>query len=329
MRLSLADGLRRLRAQLHQRSGLEARLWRRLDGTRSLVLCYHRVIPAELARRDAVEEGLFVTPDEFRAQLDWLAAEFQVLPLHEIASALVDGRKVAPRACAITFDDGWRDNHDFALPELEKRGLPATVFVVSGRIGTEGAFWPDEVSRRLAAVERHQRAELVRSLGAAPGRDPVHGLIAWLKQLSEHAREEPLARLRAATPDPPSRDREILSWGELERMARAGVDIESHGASHVILTQVDAATRDRELTNARDALRERGHGRYDLFAYPSGAFDPAVCQAACDAGYRAGFTVDAGLASADQDRMAVPRFIVHHGISGSRAELFYRLTTLE
>ncbi len=67
--------------------------------------------------------------------------------------------------CAITFDDGWRDNWKHAVPELERRGLPATVFVVSERVRIAGAFWPDELLRRLDPLPATKRRDLAQRLG--------------------------------------------------------------------------------------------------------------------------------------------------------------------
>ena len=49
---------------------------------------YHRVLSAERARELAVEPGMFVTPESFAKQLDWLRDEFTVLSLGEIANRL-------------------------------------------------------------------------------------------------------------------------------------------------------------------------------------------------------------------------------------------------
>jgi peptidoglycan/xylan/chitin deacetylase (PgdA/CDA1 family) len=69
-----------------------------------------------------------VTPEAFAAQMAWLAAHQRVIPL-EAAAAGEPG-------VAITFDDGYRDNLINALPILEHYGFPATLFVVSGHLGS-------------------------------------------------------------------------------------------------------------------------------------------------------------------------------------------------
>jgi peptidoglycan/xylan/chitin deacetylase (PgdA/CDA1 family) len=299
---------RRLRAELFQWTGANARARRRLDGSRAAILMYHRVLPAREAARLAVEPGMFVTPETFARHLEALQECFRVLPLHEIATRLAEGRSLPAGACAITFDDGWRDNALHAQGELARRSLPATVFAVTGRVGSRGAFWPDEVCRRLAS-----------QLGAGTG-DPIDALLAHLKALPESQREALMEGLRARTPAPAEEGRELLDWDELASLAAAGIDVESHGASHAILTGVAEEEALEELRASREALQERGHGHHGLLAYPSGAHDARVRALARRAGYRAAVTTERGLAAAGGEAMALPRVALHDDVSRSRAE---------
>jgi len=248
-----------------------------------------------------------------------------VLPLHEIAARLDENLALPPRACAITFDDGWRDNHDYALPALERRGLPATIFVVTDRVGTDGSFWPDEVSRRMTGLSSSAQRTLVAALGVALHGEPVEALLAHLKRLPEDARSKTLDRIRAKTRDPSAGARELLDWGELDRLAHAGIDIEAHGATHAILTGVSRDEAERELRSARERLRERAHGRRGLLAYPSGAHDEVVRRLARGAGYTAAFTTEPGLARATDDPMALPRLGVHDDVSRTRVEFLHKV----
>ena len=90
------------------------------------ILMYHRV--AETTDRDI----LTVTPFSFAQQMSWLSGEgWTVLPLGSALACLESG-SLPPRAVAITFDDGYRDNYDEAYPILRRHGHPATVFPVTG-----------------------------------------------------------------------------------------------------------------------------------------------------------------------------------------------------
>ncbi len=241
------------------------------------------------------------------------------------ASLFEQGRALPRGACAITFDDGWLDNYAHALPELARRGLPATVFVVTERVGTKGGFWPDEVCLRMAPLSEPDRRRLAAKLGATSSGDAVERLLDHLKGLSERKRSVALEELRGGTEEPPDLGRELLDWDELERLAQAGIDVESHGATHAILTGLPDDQVERELRSAREGLLERGHGRHALLAYPSGAHDDRVIGIAQRAGYRAGFTVERGLLHEAVERMALPRLAIHEDISSTREEFLLRV----
>lgn len=98
-------------------------------GARAVILMYHSI---------ADRPGHFnsVSPAVFREQMDYLKAKgFPVISLETLVSHLEKG-ELPEGAVVITFDDGYRDNYTEALPVLRENGFPATVFVVTGRIGS-------------------------------------------------------------------------------------------------------------------------------------------------------------------------------------------------
>ncbi len=85
----------------------------------SRILVYHSV-----GRRD---HEMNVRPEDFREQMAWLAEYCTPISLRDA----MDGRS----GVAITFDDGYLDNLTEAAPVLNEFGIPATVYVVAGRLG--------------------------------------------------------------------------------------------------------------------------------------------------------------------------------------------------
>lgn len=113
------------------------------------------------------EDG--ISAGAFGDQLDWLASAFQVVSLEEAIAAL--GSAAAANRVAITFDDGYRDFAEIAVPALRSRGLHATVFVPGAHIGGHNV-WDEGF-----AAKRHimDRAEL-RDLDSAVVEVGVHGM---------------------------------------------------------------------------------------------------------------------------------------------------------
>src|SRR2546423_8905789 len=102
---------------------------------RKLVLLYHRIADCH-----PDPYALCVSPRHFEEHLEVLHHKLAVVGLDQ----LEDRPDLGLRA-AITFDDGYADCFHTALPILNRHNIPATFFLVAGVIGTQRAFWWDEL----------------------------------------------------------------------------------------------------------------------------------------------------------------------------------------
>jgi peptidoglycan/xylan/chitin deacetylase (PgdA/CDA1 family) len=114
---SIKPALTRLRTEAWRARGRPGR-----PGLR--VLFYHRVSDDP--------DPLAIAPRRFAEQMDLLAAEgYRVVDVVEAARLLTSGERL-DGVVALSFDDGYRDVAEHALPVLEHRGFRATVFVATG-----------------------------------------------------------------------------------------------------------------------------------------------------------------------------------------------------
>src|SRR3954447_6223259 len=129
-------------ARLIDRTGL-GRVLRRLGTWRgALVLTYHRMYRPG-ASPHAEPRLWSATQEELDAQLSLLAREFDVVPARELGEGITSARG---RVVVLTFDDGFRDNWELALPVLRSRGVPATFFLATGFIDDPRLAWWDELA---------------------------------------------------------------------------------------------------------------------------------------------------------------------------------------
>jgi peptidoglycan/xylan/chitin deacetylase (PgdA/CDA1 family) len=241
---------------------------------RLTVLIFHRVLPAP--------DPLW--PDEMHAQrfdelLGWVRQWFKVLPLDQAARQLQDGSLPA-RAAALTFDDGYADNHDIALPLLQKHGLPCSFFIATGFLDG-GRMWNDSLTESLRLTP-HARLDL-RGLSDAQGQDlglldladmPARreALMALIPRVKYLVPEERLARVEAIAQRAEVQlpDDLMMSSAQVKALRQAGMQIGAHTVNHPILARLSPQAAADEIGRSRDTLQSLLGERVGLFAYPNG-----------------------------------------------------------
>lgn len=280
---------------------------------RLTILIFHRV----LAQADPLfpEE---VDARRFDAICGWLRAWFNVLPLDLAVAQLGEGRLPA-RAAAITFDDGYADNHDVALPILRRHGLHATFFVASGFLDG-GRMFNDSV---IEALRRATSATLdLRDLAlgldeplplgdTAQRRVAIERALAVVKYLPPQRREfvvEELSRRSGATLPTDL----MMRAEQVKALHAAGMTIGAHTRSHPILAKLGAAEAEEEIASGRVQLQSITGAPVTLFAYPNGkpgidyhAGTAAIVQ---KLGFHAAVTTAWGVADTGSNRHQLPRF---------------------
>jgi peptidoglycan/xylan/chitin deacetylase (PgdA/CDA1 family) len=237
-------------------------------------------------------------------QLDWVARRFRIVSLDELGARLAAGAPAGHMA-AVTFDDGYRDVYEHAFPLLKRKGIPAAVFVVTDLVGTSALQFHDRLHLLLAralsrAPQRWSLARLLQRAGVTPPvSERAHGPadpIAMTTALLTRVCQADLVRVAGALEeDDPLTGAELeamapLSWDMLAEMARHGIAIGSHTASHALLPNETTTDRLRQTAASRQALRRRLGIEARHFAYPSGAFDRESVEAVRAAGYDFGYT---------------------------------------
>ena len=294
-------------------------------GTAALsILIYHRVLP----RLDPVmpELGDVVS---FEAQISTLVKTFNVIPLSEAVQRLASGT-LPPRAACITFDDGYADNHEVALPILKKYGVKAAFFIASGYLDG-GTMWNDEVIEAI----RSTHIDLLEGGGLGLGAIPLRNL-----EEKRAAIVRLISRLKYCAPD----HRSDLSKHILEKckvsgptnlmmrsdqvraLRDAGMEIGCHTKHHPILNLLDLKAAKKEITDGREQLESICGQPVSFFAYPNGRPDrdygPQHVQLVRELGFVAAVSTVWGAAKTGDDLFQLPRFTPWgHSTVGFQARL--------
>ncbi|MDO5102166.1 MAG: polysaccharide deacetylase family protein [Lautropia sp.] len=283
---------------------------------RLLVLMYHRVI--DDPRADPFELGMCVSRQRFAEQLAWLKKSAQVLPLDVAVTRLLAGEPLPPRSVAITFDDGYRDNLQIAAPMLKQYELPATVYVVTGKLEENIPLWWDQVIAMMAGTSKSTLDTLALGLPELPptlSLSPNHRrdtCILLLETLWSHNAlriEETLSRLAAQLKpaDLPWLKAERMTPAEVQAIAAEGFSIGGHTVSHVDPKHLNRDQLLHELSTSRQTLQNLCQQPVDSFAYPGGRSSVWMPDLLAQAGFHHAVSTIRGINQAPVDRYAIAR----------------------
>ncbi|MCC6469352.1 MAG: polysaccharide deacetylase family protein [Alphaproteobacteria bacterium] len=258
-------------------SGLD-RVVRALAGGSGAILMLHRV--GEPRRIDgwSATDGLAIGADTLDRFIDTLQGEgYELITVSQALERLRAGG-TARRFAALTFDDGYLDNHQVLLPLLARRGARATVYVSAGFIDRTAGMWWFGVEEALARNDR-----VVIRLPSGPRWFPA----ATTQQKSSSYEEIQFLFFHLA----PEQTRQAIaglkrdhgvdclaytdalsmSWQQVRAMDQSGVvEIGGHAIDHSPLAAMDEAEARAEITEGRARIGQ-GIGRAPRsFAYPYG-----------------------------------------------------------
>jgi peptidoglycan/xylan/chitin deacetylase (PgdA/CDA1 family) len=284
------------------------------------VLTFHRVRPP-LADPFQPNRLLEITPDYLDQILKRIrGAGVDIVTLDEASRRLRDG-DFSHRFVALTFDDGYRDNRDHALPILRKYEAPFTVYVPSSFAEGKGDLWWVALERALAKSDAIE-VEVDGRRRVLPCRDPDEKWAAerkiywWLRSLPHDAdiRRNVREIALAAGIDVDSICAELcMDWDELRAFGKDDlVTFGAHTATHPILSKISAEAAEAEIRDGAAALEKELGIRPAHLSYPVG--DPRSAGSrefaiAERLGFRSAVTTRPGVLFAEHagHMMALPR----------------------
>jgi peptidoglycan/xylan/chitin deacetylase (PgdA/CDA1 family) len=254
--------------------------------------------------------------DWFETLIRQLSRHFDFIPLGEAVRRTAAG-KLSGHTLSITFDDGYADNFEVALPILERYGVPGTFFVASGFLDG-GMMWNDQIIetvRRLddgplpVTVDGNEPAT---QLGDEASRREVaeRVILAW-KHLPHDVRQQKVNELVAAGPQLPG---DLMMTSEqLRAMAASScAEIGGHTRTHPILTSLDSGQALEEIVSGKTDLEQILQQPLRWFAYPNGKpgrdYGPEHVDLVRQAGFEGAVSTHWGSLDAQCDTFQVPRF---------------------
>ena len=245
-----------------------------------VILLYHRIVDGNsnyLNKGASVHHPL----KDFEREIKYFKRHFSILSMDEVVNHLKLGKGFKRPSIAITFDDGYLDNYTLAYPVLKKHGVPATIYLTTGLVGTPDGIWTEQIGVAFLETKK-DHFNFPALLG---GRT----IAIKTKEEKEQANKEVSETLKLI-PDNKRREliqklfeklgvgarfrhfgeRMMLNWDEVQEMRKDGITIGSHSHTHPILSQMPVEKAKDEILNSKKVVEENVDVRVKHFSFPNG-----------------------------------------------------------
>ncbi|MGH9469857.1 MAG: polysaccharide deacetylase family protein [Terriglobia bacterium] len=301
----------------------------RFTPSAGLILMYHAVeddprAVAHTLGRNALSTALF------SQQMEVVARRFTPLSLDDLLRRLAWGEPLPRKAVVVTFDDGYADNCEIALPVLERFGIPATFYVLAGAVAsgrapwfvrlryafstTRKPVWRDEPRARTYSLEEdeNRRTTFLESC-------------VQCARLDGAAREEFTASVERQLEAPLVGDRLMMTWSQVRKLIEKGHTVGSHTMTHPNLAYIGEQDARWELKESKRTLEANLGAAIKHFSYPHPVLNPnwteATQQLCRQAGFESAVVTLNGPVRPGEDFQALPRLYTPADLSDFRWHL--------
>lgn len=254
---------------------------------------FHRVDPVRDTLWDPMDVRLF------ERCVRYISKHYRVALFEDLVAQ--NHLKSSKPQATIMFDDGYKDNIEYAAPILEKYQCPASFYVVTECIDQNIPTWTYRLDYAFANtgvktieidfdfLPGHLQ---VKQIATNTDRmDYVRNLKPVLKNLSHKNRSLVLERVHQTFSDV-QQPRIMMNWNDLAALKSAGHYIGSHTVTHPLLGTIENEEDIvKELSESAARIEQKLGHRPQSVSYPVGSFNPRVKQLSQQAGYQIGLAV--------------------------------------
>lgn len=288
---------------------------------RAIILTYHRV-----ARLPGYPYRIVVDPEHFDQHMKILKKWYRPIGLSELRTCLNEG-VIPSRTVVVTFDDGYADILQNAIPIIARYSVPAAVFVVSGAVGNNMEQWWDRLERLVKEVIGSNKTQVLDGGTNMPkwhvGPDTnlndllnrMHSSLRILPPEHCHRILDQLHRQRGLKWEARSEHR-FLTVSELRHMAGyEDVEIGAHTVNHPLLASLPLELQEQEIRESKKQLEQTLGKSVRLFSYPygdRGSFLPGTVDAVKKSEFELACTSFHEPVCANTPHFELPRCAVHN-----------------
>ena len=239
-----------------------------------VIFCFHRVLPMELiSQEDEPNREIVVSTKFFDAFLDIISKEYRLCSLEETIQQI--SNKSKEKIAHITFDDGYKDNLEYALPILEKYNAPMTLYIATRFPQGDTWMWWYELWDTLLLNDKItveiEDKEYFYSCKNLNEKNSIFSLLrTQFSNKRLHEQKEILCSITKNS-EPISYGNICLNWDEIKQLDQHPlITIGSHTHNHPVLSQETSEALLKELSSSKELLEAKLGHKIEHFAYPFG-----------------------------------------------------------
>lgn len=293
------------------------------------IFTYHAVIDQPLPFFD----WCFLDAELFRKQIAYLSKYFDIIPLSKAVELLESDSIDGPKA-VITFDDGYKNNYDVALPILQEFSAPATIYLVSDLLGADKSVW---FTRLIMGLDATDLTEITWDNVTYPitTSDEKASCCGAIQQsLKHHSHEKLLEKVTeietilgvpndpVLAEDSPFR---MLDQQSFDAMLASGlIEFGAHTRSHTILSRLTSEAKQEQISTSLAGVEKLTGIPCQHFAYPNGSlddYDNESIEMLAANGFKSAVTMNPGPVLAHDAMLQLNRYPVGADTTFSRFKL--------
>jgi len=226
-------------------------------------------------------QGKHILKEDFQEQMEFINNFCSPLSIDEWIQLRAEQKKMPPYPTVVSFDDGFKNNLDQAIPVLEKLSIPCIFYISSGMINSDEMFWVDKIEQCLAFTKEKKISlflDLLKYYKIDSYEKRIKLLIeikSWCKSHHKSETERVIAELISETRISPQKDMHqnynTLTWDDLRFISNNDLfTIGGHSHSHSILSTLSDEELEIEVTNCTNEISRKLKIEINHFSYPEG-----------------------------------------------------------
>lgn len=264
------------------------------------IVLFHRVINDKDTRWGQTDKEWAVTDVFFEQALVFFKKHYNPVTLEDVINHYEKGIKLPCNALLLTFDDGWKDNYDYAFPLMTKHKIPSTIFCTTGAINNDYLNWREVIYAliNMSGNEIQYVFEILQKYGVihssvSTANEIINDITNSNKEVEINLEIMGLTYLLGST-------RQMLSENEMLDMHISSlVSFGTHGHSHEPMVSID--NPGYELDISKKILSDILGGAVNSMAYPHSSVNENIYNLALQSGYKYQFGGRSNLNALDSD----------------------------